>query len=291
MHPATLATDLELREDSRHVGVRRGVADVVLAARGVGRREDELLGFHVVRRCGPERLDVGPVPRLGHREAAHQPAGDQVGQVGVVVRLRAELEDRAAEEAELHPDLDQHAQVAEGEGLEGGHRRSDVAATAELAREAHAGLAGTRHLDDDVTHTVAEVGGAHLLGVHEDLLVLGQVAPDERAHVGVLPVEEGRQGRDLDDGLHVAVALVLGRGGLGRHVLESVARGHVPQGSVARVNRPEPEADFGHMAYNFSIVGVQKSGTSTLSGTISQHRLVCRPPRKEAHFFNNEDYD
>lgn len=57
------------------------------------------------------------------------------------------------------------------------------------------------------------------------------------------------------------------------------------------MNRPEPEADFGRMAYNFSIVGVQKSGTSTLSGTISQHRLVCRPPRKEAHFFNNEDYD
>ncbi|WP_165821149.1 sulfotransferase domain-containing protein [Nocardioides gansuensis] len=57
------------------------------------------------------------------------------------------------------------------------------------------------------------------------------------------------------------------------------------------MNRPEPETDLGRMPYNFSIVGVQKSGTSTLSGTISQHRFVCRPPRKEAHFFNNEDYD
>ena len=45
------------------------------------------------------------------------------------------------------------------------------------------------------------------------------------------------------------------------------------------------------MPYNFSIVGVQKSGTSTLSGTFSQHRLVCRPPRQGAHFFNDESYD
>jgi hypothetical protein len=57
------------------------------------------------------------------------------------------------------------------------------------------------------------------------------------------------------------------------------------------VNRPVPDVDLGRMPYNFSIVGVQKSGTSTLSGTISQHRFVCRPPRKEAHFFNDEEYD
>lgn len=57
------------------------------------------------------------------------------------------------------------------------------------------------------------------------------------------------------------------------------------------MNRPDPDVDLGRLPYSFSIVGVQKSGTSTLSGTISQHRLVCRPPRKEAHFFNDEDYD
>ncbi|WP_248580090.1 sulfotransferase domain-containing protein [Nocardioides sp. InS609-2] len=51
------------------------------------------------------------------------------------------------------------------------------------------------------------------------------------------------------------------------------------------------DASYGRLGYNFSIVGCQKSGTSTLSGTISQHRLVCRPPRKEAHFFNDEGYD
>lgn len=53
----------------------------------------------------------------------------------------------------------------------------------------------------------------------------------------------------------------------------------------------DQESPWGRLGYNFSIVGCQKSGTSTLSGTISQHPLVCRPPRKEAHFFNDEDYD
>lgn len=53
---------------------------------------------------------------------------------------------------------------------------------------------------------------------------------------------------------------------------------------------PPPE-DLGRLGYNFSIVGCQKSGTSTLSGAISQHPLVCGPPRKEAHFFNDEEYD
>ena len=70
--------------------------------------------------------------------------------------------------------------------------------------ESHPGLAGGRHLDDDVAHAVAEVRRVNLLGVEEDLLVLGQVVADERAHVGVLPVEECRQGRDVDDRLHVA---------------------------------------------------------------------------------------
>lgn len=57
------------------------------------------------------------------------------------------------------------------------------------------------------------------------------------------------------------------------------------------MNQPAPPADLGRLPYSFSIVGVQKSGTSTLSGTISQHDLVCKPPRKEAHFFNEESYD
>ena len=45
------------------------------------------------------------------------------------------------------------------------------------------------------------------------------------------------------------------------------------------------------MAYNFAIVGVQKGGTSTLAVTLNQHPLVCQPPTKEAHHFDDEAVD
>lgn len=45
------------------------------------------------------------------------------------------------------------------------------------------------------------------------------------------------------------------------------------------------------MQYNFSIVGCQKSGTTTLSEALDRHRLVRRSPRKEVHFFDEESYD
>lgn len=45
------------------------------------------------------------------------------------------------------------------------------------------------------------------------------------------------------------------------------------------------------MAYNFAIVGVQKGGTSTLAVTLNQHPLVCQPPTKEAHHFDDETVD
>lgn len=50
-------------------------------------------------------------------------------------------------------------------------------------------------------------------------------------------------------------------------------------------------AERGRMAYNFSIVGVQKAGTTMLANAVRQHVMVCRPPRKEAHFFTDEAYD
>ena len=47
----------------------------------------------------------------------------------------------------------------------------------------------------------------------------------------------------------------------------------------------------GRMAYNYAIVGVQKGGTSTLAVTLNQHRLVCQPPDKERHYFDDEEVD
>ena len=190
VHAVPLAADLELGEHDGQLGVGRRVADVVLAARVVGRRDHELLRLGVVRRHGAERLHVGAVAALGHREAAHRAAADEVGEVRVVVVLRAELQDRAAEEAELHAHLHQHRQVAEGEGLEGGDRGADVAAAAVLLREAHAGLAGLGHHHHDVPDALAEVGGGHLLLVEQDLRVLGEVGAHEVADLAVAAVEQ-----------------------------------------------------------------------------------------------------
>jgi hypothetical protein len=202
VHAVGLATHLELGEDHRDVGVRRGVADVVLARDLVRGRDHELVGGRVVGRGGAERLHVGAVPGLGHREAAHQPAGDQVGEVGVVVALRAELEDRPAEQPELHADLHQHRQVAVGQGLERRDRRADVATAAVLPREAHAGLAGGRHREHELLDPLAEVGPRHGLGVLEHGRVLGEVGADQSPGVGVPAVEKAGQLGDVEVGRH-----------------------------------------------------------------------------------------
>ena len=45
------------------------------------------------------------------------------------------------------------------------------------------------------------------------------------------------------------------------------------------------------MRFGFSIVGVQKAGTSSLSKAITAHPEVVRAPRKEATFFNSLEID
>ncbi len=156
VHALGRAVHLQLGEDDGQFGVAGGVADVVLARPVVGGGEDELLSPGVVPGDGAERLDVGAVAALGHREAAHQAPGDQVRQMGRVVALGAQVQDRAAEEPELHAALHQDRQVAEGQRLERGDRGPDVTAPAVLAREAHAGLPRRGHRDHDLAHPFAE---------------------------------------------------------------------------------------------------------------------------------------
>lgn len=48
---------------------------------------------------------------------------------------------------------------------------------------------------------------------------------------------------------------------------------------------------LGRLRYNFAVVGVQKAGTTTIAGTLNRHVAVCRAPRKEAHYFNDESVD
>ncbi len=193
-----LAQGLQLREQHGHLGVPGGVADVVLAGLLAVGGDHELAGLGLVDRDRAEGLDVAPVARLGHREAAHQLPGDQVAQVGVVVRLGAELEDRAAEEPELDADLHQHRQVAERQGLERRHGRADVASAAVLLREAHPRLTGGRQLDDEVAHPVAVLVPRQRLGLLQHGGVRRQVAADEGADVGVPAVQQGREGGDVD---------------------------------------------------------------------------------------------
>ncbi len=54
---------------------------------------------------------------------------------------------------------------------------------------------------------------------------------------------------------------------------------------------PTPRRDHGTVPYTFSIVGVQKAGTSTLMAMIHRHRQVARSPRKELHYFDDEARD
>lgn len=53
------------------------------------------------------------------------------------------------------------------------------------------------------------------------------------------------------------------------------------------VARDEPDS----LPFSFSIVGAQKAGTTSLAFAMFKHPLICRPPKKEMHFFDNESYD
>ena len=67
-----VAVGEQLGEDDSHAAVARSVADVVLDGVVVRCVHDELVGRRVVRRCRADRLHIGAVTGLGHREAAGQ---------------------------------------------------------------------------------------------------------------------------------------------------------------------------------------------------------------------------
>ena len=115
-----------------------------------------------------------------------------------MVALRAQLQDRPAEEPELHAHLDQHRQVAEGQRLEGRDGGADVPAAAVLLGEAHPGLPGRGHLDHQLLDPLAVVLARERLGVGEDGGVRRQVAAHEVAHLGVAAVEQPGQGGHVD---------------------------------------------------------------------------------------------
>ena len=135
MHAVLLLADDELGEDRCEPGIARGTTDVVLA--GGGRRgvDDQLVGRGVVGRGGEDRLHVGAVAGLGHREAPGQRQVGHAGQVLAVVALGAEVGDGPTEEAELHARLDEDGQVAVADHLQPGDRGPDVTRATEVDRQ------------------------------------------------------------------------------------------------------------------------------------------------------------
>src|SRR5213082_1677330 len=75
------------------------------------------------------------MPGFGHGEAARQFHRHRCTQVALVMSLRAQPADDAAEEPVLHADLDQQREVDQRDGLEGGQRRAHVPLPAVLAWE------------------------------------------------------------------------------------------------------------------------------------------------------------
>lgn len=51
------------------------------------------------------------------------------------------------------------------------------------------------------------------------------------------------------------------------------------------------EPELGRQRYTFSIVGVQKAGTSTLSSLLDTHVNIARAPRKELRYFDDDSVD
>ena len=113
--------DPQLREHGGHPGVGGGVADPLLAGALVRGVDHDRVAVRVVGRGGPEAHHVRAVAELGHGEATEQLALRRRREPALLLLVGAEEEDAPAEEPELDPELHQHREVAEAEGLEGGH--------------------------------------------------------------------------------------------------------------------------------------------------------------------------
>src|SRR4051794_36258922 len=158
VHAVALVAGHQLREDHGDPPMARGIADVVLDRVLVGRLQDELAALGVVRRRRADRLDVGAMTGLGHREASGQLEAHHRGKEALVVVLGAEMQDRAAEQAPLHAGLHQQGQVTERLGLECGDGGTYLAVAAELLGEQQPRAGGggqlTRLLEDAITMLV-----------------------------------------------------------------------------------------------------------------------------------------
>ena len=192
MHAPLLAAGDQLGEHDGQAPVARGVPDVVLARVVRGRVDDELLGLPVVGGGRAERLHVGAVAGLGHGEAAGQIERGDVAQVALVVAARAEVQHRAAEQAELDAALHEQRQIAHGEGLECGDALADRVLAPVLHGVSHGRIALRGQLAGPGQDPLAVL--LHRQVVDGCVRGLRQPVADLGADVRVLAVQEAAQG-------------------------------------------------------------------------------------------------
>ncbi len=210
VHPMPDVVDHQLAEDDRHRAVLPGVADVGLGGRRGRRIHLELVGRRIV---GEGRLDarhIRAVAQFGHGEAAEQFQPGERRQEGVVVPRGAQVGDRAAEEPELHPRLDQHRQVAVGEQLEGHHRVLGRAMIIGRDRDAGRAEARVRQLAEPGEHPFT--GLVHGLGGIAQQVLGREVRSSAGARFGERAVEGGAQrlaqGRGVGGQQHLSSPVV-----------------------------------------------------------------------------------
>ena len=190
MHTVASCRRDELGEHHSQPAVTRCATDVGLGRSLVRSVDDELIGGVVIRGGRLKALHVTAVADLGHGEAAGQGEGDDVGEVPVVMDLRAEVGDGTAEQTPVDAGLDQQRQVAVREHLEAGDRSADIVLAAVLHREGVGLLTGgsqSSHLLMDAGPVGVQVqarAGNEVLGVEATSGILADVPPSavERGH-------------------------------------------------------------------------------------------------------------
>ena len=136
---------VELAEHCSPAAIAGSVTDVELLGGGGGGVQDELLGLWVEVRGGLQRLHVGTVAALGHREATESLEVHQVGH-HLVVALGTEVAHSTAEQTPLHAHLHHEGEVNVAEHLDSGQGLAGVTGSALGFLEHTAGQAQLQHL-------------------------------------------------------------------------------------------------------------------------------------------------
>ena len=163
--------------------------------------DDECVAGKVVGRRGVDRLHVGAVPRLGHREATRQLHRHRGSQVALVVPLGSQPADHPAKEAVLHADFHQQGEVNERDRLERRERAAHVAFAAVLARKKQSSALRLADHEGLLQHPGAVILDGESVPRSEQLR-RADLGPNLLPDSGPAAVHEGAQSPDLHSHLY-----------------------------------------------------------------------------------------